>query len=100
MTLDSILRDIQAMREDLLMFERKYNVPTEIFYEAYMRGEEPAESAWVLDWSEWAGSYKILQERLALYTEHVHRLLANSTVTDIAQLMQRSARREPIALAD
>ena len=41
MTLDSIMRDIEAMREDLLMFERKYGVPTEVFYEAYQRGEEP-----------------------------------------------------------
>ena len=31
MTLDSIMRDIEAMREDLLMFERKYGVPTEVF---------------------------------------------------------------------
>ena len=69
MTLDEMLRDIHAMREDLLVFERKYGVPTEAFYEAYQRGEEPADSAWVLDWGEWAGTYKILQERLALYAD-------------------------------
>ena len=35
MTLDEIMRDIQALREDLLVFERKYGAPTEVFYEAY-----------------------------------------------------------------
>jgi hypothetical protein len=64
MTLDAIMRDIEAMREDLLMFERKYGMPTEVFYEAYHQGEEPAEPSWVLDWSEWVGTYKILQDRL------------------------------------
>ena len=50
MTLNDVLRDIHAMREDLLMFERKYGVPTEMFYEAYEHGEEPADQSWVLDW--------------------------------------------------
>jgi hypothetical protein len=67
MTLDDIMRDIQAMREDLLVFERKYGVPTEIFYEAYRRGEEPNDPAWVLDWSEWAATQQLLQERLVAY---------------------------------
>ena len=31
MTLDEIMRDIQALREDLLVFERKYGAPTEVF---------------------------------------------------------------------
>lgn len=61
MTLDDIMRDIQAMREDLLVFERKYGVPTELFYEAYRRGEEPDDPAWVLDWSEWAATQQLLQ---------------------------------------
>lgn len=64
MTLDSIMRDIEAMREDLLLFERKYGVPTEVFYAAYQSGEEPAEQSWVLDWSEWAGTYELLQDSL------------------------------------
>ena len=61
MTLSDVLRDIHAMREDLLMFERKYGVPTEMFYEAYRtrRGTLLIQS-WVLDWVEWAASYRIL----------------------------------------
>ena len=67
MTLEEILEDIHAMGEDLLMFERKYGVLTETFYKAYERGEEPGDDTWVLDWSEWAGTYKILLHRRAKY---------------------------------
>jgi hypothetical protein len=35
MTLDELLRDIHALEEDLLVFERKYGVLSETFYEAY-----------------------------------------------------------------
>ena len=98
MTLDEILRDIHAMREDLLVFERKYGVPTEVFYEAYQRGEEPVDSAWVLDWSEWAGTYKILQERLALYADQVRKLLAGATIANFSELIERTARHEPVTL--
>jgi len=100
MTLDEILRDIHAMREDILVFERKYGVPTEVFYEAYRRGEEPTDTAWVLDWSEWAATYEILQERLALYADEVHRLLSAATVANFSQLIEHTARHEPIAVAD
>ena len=99
MTLDELLRDIHAMREDLLVFERKYGVPTEVFYEAYQGGEEPADTAWVLDWSEWAASHRLLQERLALYTDQARRLVAEAGVVNFSQLIQRTARHEPIALA-
>jgi hypothetical protein len=100
MTLEAILQDIHAMKEDLLVFERKYNVPTEVFYEAYQRGEEPADSAWVADWSEWAATYKILQKRLSLYKEQVDQLLAHEVITDFAQLIERTARHESIALLE
>lgn len=99
MTLDAILQNIHAMKEDVLVFERKYNVPTEVFYEAYQRGEEPADSAWVLDWSQWAGSYEILQEQLTLYQEMVQQLLTNHVINDYAQLIERTARHEPVAVA-
>ena len=99
LTLEDMLRDIHALREDLLVFERKYNVPTEVFYRAYQQGEEPADSAWVLDWSEWAGTYKILLERLAGYNARVEALLAEDRIESFAQLIERTARHEPIALA-
>jgi hypothetical protein len=98
MTLDQILADIHAMREDLLVFERKYGVPTEVFYKAYQRGEEPADTAWVLDWSEWAATYELLQERLALCADKIGQLLETATVASLAQLIERTSRHEPIAL--
>ena len=96
MTLDDVLRDIHAMREDLLMFERKYGVPTEMFYEAYRHGEEPVDSSWVLDWSDWAASYQILQERLALFSEQSKRLIKSARMSSYVELIERTARHEPI----
>jgi len=99
MTLDDVLRDIHAMREDILVFERKYGIPTEIFYAAYQDGEEPADSAWVLDWSQWAGSYEILQERLNWYRHSVEQLLHEATIASLSQLMERTARHERVAVS-
>ncbi|MBI4769791.1 MAG: hypothetical protein HY784_05080 [Chloroflexi bacterium] len=98
MTLETLLLDIHAMREDLLVFERKYGIPTEVFYDAYRRGEEPAETAWVLDWGEWAATYRILQDRLLQYTQLVHQMLTQAKVASFSELVQRTARHEPIAL--
>jgi len=99
MTLNDILRDIHAMREDLLIFERKYGLPTEFFFTLYERGEEPVDSAWVLDWSEWAATYKILRQCLAEYQEQAERLLKQSVIANFSELIERTARHEPIALA-
>lgn len=96
MNLEEILQEIHAMRQNLLVFERKYGVPSEVFFEAYQNGEEPADSAWVLDWAEWAGTYKVLQRRLLQYQQHAHRLVKNTTVRNLAELIERTARHEAI----
>ncbi|NOX62658.1 MAG: hypothetical protein GXP42_12040 [Chloroflexi bacterium] len=96
MTLEEILQDIHAMREDLLVFERKYGMPTEVFYEAYLQGEEPSDPGWVLDWSEWASTYEILQERLEMYEQAVRQLLLD---TSFARLIEQTSRHERIAVA-
>ena len=67
MTLDEILQDIHALEEDLRAYERKYGVLSETFYESYRNGEEPADDAWVLDWSDWAGAYEIWLRRRQQY---------------------------------
>lgn len=99
MTLDEILQEIHAMRQNLLVFERKYGVPSELFFEAYQNGEEPADSAWVLDWAEWAATYKVLQRRLVQYQRHAHQLVKNSTVANLAQLIERTVRHESFPIA-
>jgi len=63
MTLQEIITDIHALREDLEAYERKYGVLSETFYESYTNGEEPVDESWVLDWSDWAGAYKIWLRR-------------------------------------
>ncbi|NJN96994.1 MAG: hypothetical protein HC875_24315 [Anaerolineales bacterium] len=63
MTLQEIIADIHALNEDLEVYERKYGVLSETFYELYLSGEEPEEETWVLDWVDWAGAYKILLRR-------------------------------------
>jgi broad specificity phosphatase PhoE len=99
MTLDEILQDIHAMEEDLLMFERKYGVLTETFYQAYQNGEEPEDDAWVLDWNEWAGTYEILLQLQEMFHQAIHTLLQQETVPSLAHLIGRTARHEHLPIA-
>jgi hypothetical protein len=96
MKIDEVVRDIHALESDLENYERKYGVLSETFYEAYSLGEEPAEDAWVLDWSDWAGAYEIWLHRREQYREMIRTLAAQ---TSLAELINRSARRAPLELA-
>jgi hypothetical protein len=71
MTLEELLADIHALEEDVLAFERKYGVRSEIFYAAYVSGEEPEDDAWVLDFGEWASVYRTWLARQAEYRNQV-----------------------------
>ena len=66
-TLQDIITDIQSLSNDLGMYERKYGVLSETFYESYQRGEEPEDESWVMDWADWAGAYKIWLRRQEQY---------------------------------
>ena len=73
MTLREILTDIHALEEDMLAFERKYGVRSEIFYSAYVNGEEPEDDSWMLDFGEWGSVYRTWLARQAEYrnaTQH------------------------------
>ena len=48
MSAQELLADIHSLEEELLSFERKYGVRSEIFFAAYTQGEEPENEAWVL----------------------------------------------------
>lgn len=78
MTLEELLADIHALEEELLVLERKYGVRSEIFYAAYVSGEEPEDESWVLDFSEWASVYKTWLVRQAEYRNEVQRLQRHS----------------------
>jgi len=67
LTLREILADIHALEEEMIDFERKYGLRSEIFYAAYIRGEELEDDSWVLDFGEWASVYRTWLTRQAEY---------------------------------
>ena len=97
MTLQEIMSDIHALHGDLETYERKYGVLSETFYESYTNGEEPEEEAWVLDWADWAGAYKILLRRREQYRRAIQALREPSY--KLARVIERTARHEPIPVA-
>lgn len=97
MTLQDIIADIHALTEDLEVYERKYGVLSETFYESYMNGEEPEDDAWVLDWADWAGAYKILLRRQEEYRRTI-KVLREQTKA-LVDVIERTAQREPIPVA-
>jgi hypothetical protein len=94
MTLQDIIADIHALYEDLEVYERKYGVLSETFYELYTSGEEPEEEAWVLDWADWAGAYQILLRCQEQYRRTIQAL--RTQVVSLTDVIERTSRREPI----
>lgn len=94
MNIDDILLDIHALEQDLQTYERKYGVLTETFYESYSNGEEPEDSAWVLDWAAWAGTYEIWLRRKQQYRAAIQTLRRQTPA--LATVIGRTARHEPI----
>ena len=78
MTIQELLFDIHSLEEDMLAYERKYNLRSETFYAAYQSGEEPENEAWVLDFGEWASVYRTWLARQAEYRNEVQRLQRNA----------------------
>jgi len=97
MTLQEIIADIHALYEDLGMYERKYGVLSETFYEAYMNGEEPEDDSWVLDWADWAGAYKIFLRRQEQYRQVIEVLRKEKH--SLSDVIEWTARHEPIPVA-
>jgi hypothetical protein len=96
MTLQEIITDIHALNEDLEVYERKYGVLSETFYELYQGGEEPDDEAWVLDWADWAGAYKILLRRQAQYRKTIESL--RQQTQSLSGVIERTSRRESISV--
>lgn len=94
MTLDDIMQDIHVLEQDLQTYERKYGVLSETFYESYRRGEEPADDAWVMDWSAWAGAYEVWLRRRSQYQAAIQQIQTQTPF--LANLIARTARRESI----
>ena len=77
MTIQGLLTDIHALEEELLEFERKYGVRSEVFHAAYAAGEEPQDESWVLDFGEWASVYRTWLARQATYRNEIERVQRN-----------------------
>ncbi len=74
MSTHDILIDIHALEEELLDFERKYGIRSEIFYTAYINGEEPEDDNWILDFGEWGSIYRTWLMRQAEYRDEIQRI--------------------------
>lgn len=72
--LSEILEDIHTLATELQLYERRYGVLSETFFEAYMGGEEPDDDAWVPDFAIWAGTYQTWLDRQREYRAAVRRL--------------------------
>ncbi len=79
MTVQQLLADIHTLEEELLDFERKYGIRSEVFYAAFMAGEEPDNSAWTLDFGEWASVYRTWLTRQAEYRNEIERIQGDKT---------------------
>ena len=56
-------------------------------------GEEPEDDAWVLDWADWAGAYKILLRRQEQYRRAIQTLREQSqTLTSVIERTARIAK--------
>lgn len=77
MTAQQLLADIHALETELLNFERKYGIRSEIFYRAYAAGDEPENDAWVLDFGEWSSVYRTWLTRQAEYRNEIERHQSN-----------------------
>ena len=91
MTLQDIIADIHALTEDVEVYERKYGI---LFYELYTGGTEPDNDSWVLDWSDWAGAYKILLRRQEQYRNTIQALQAEEE--SLSNIVLKTTQHEPI----
>jgi len=94
MTLQDIISDIHALTEDVEVYERKYGILSETFYELYTGGTEPDDDSWVLDWSDWAGAYKILLRRQEQYRNTIQALQAEEE--SLSNIVIKTTQHEPI----
>lgn len=97
MTLEDILQDIYALEDEMRTYERKYGVLSETFYEAYTGGEEPADEAWVQDWTAWASAYQVWLRRRKQYQTTIQALRATSPT--IVDMIEKTARHESIPVS-
>ena len=91
LSLPEIVADIHLLHGELETFEQLYGILSATFYEAYLRGEEPENEDWALDWAEWATTYQTWLRRQAEYQYAFQSL--RTQATSLTQIIQQSAER-------
>ncbi len=94
MILQEILDDIHTLGDELKMYEIKFGVLSDVFYESYKVGEEPENDDWAEDWEMWAGVYEIRLKRKQQYQDAIHKVVG--LTHPLAFLIGKAARRESI----
>ena len=89
MNMHDLLTAIHALEADLLAFERKYGVRSEVFFASYASGEEPEDDTWVLDFAEWASVYRTWLARQSEYRDRVEEVQRSQP--GLAKLIRVSA---------
>ncbi len=74
MTAQQLLADVHSLEAELLEFERKYGIRSEIFSPAFVAGDEPDNDAWMMDFGEWASVYRTWLTRQAEYRTEIQRI--------------------------
>jgi hypothetical protein len=72
-TIDDILKDLQAIEPIILQYEQKYRLLSPYFYKMYQAGK--LEERW--DFIDWAALYEIKLRRLQQYEKHLGEVLKN-----------------------
>ncbi len=97
MTLGDLLHDMYALEDEMRVYERKYGVLSETFYQSYANGEEPPNDAWVRDWTAWGSAYALWLRRREQYQRAIEALRAQASST--AAMIEKTARHEPIPIS-
>jgi hypothetical protein len=95
MMLAELLQDIHACKDEMLKYERKYNILSATFYAAYSSGEEPPDPISMLDWIGWAGIYQIWMSRQEEYQAAITALQQQMS---LQQIIEKSWRRKPLVI--
>jgi hypothetical protein len=93
MNIIDLLADIHTLNKELIAFEYKYGLLSDIFYDWYSQGHEPENDTWLIDSAEWAGLYRSRQR----LTEQYHRILRQQLQTNQETIVSHLRERIQVA---
>ncbi len=81
--LQTLIKEIHTLNQELGKFERKYGLLSVTFYTWYQSGEEPEDAAWVQDLALWAGTYQLKLRREKKYQQLLAQALTRQRASDL-----------------